>query len=418
MRIGIAGPLATVDIAHLLEEDISTLPGEMKGATLLVSLIEALLREGHEVVAFTTDPALTPVRHTKVIARGQNFAVHYVPRRRHGIRSDRGARGRMLDLFALERHALTDAMKAARPDIIHAHWTYEFAAAALASGIPSLVTCHDSPKAILKIQRDLYRLGRYLMAKSVFRRAGHLTVVSPYLVDELRGMTRVPLNVVPNPLPDLVFGLGHTRPAPDFQNRPPQIAMLLNGWSSRKNPEAGMLAMSRVRAVYPNASMHLYGPDYGQGERAQQWAIERQLEAGFVFHGWTPYAQTMRELAEMDILLHPAIEESFGMTIAEAMALGLPVVAGAHSGAVPWVLGTQEGGGALVDVRSPEKIAQALLAILSDPVLYARYSMQGHARAIKNFSASSVAQAYLQHYQRVLDEHAFAPSNASMERAA
>lgn len=418
MRIGIAGPLATADIEHLLDGDTAVLPREMKGGTLLVSLIEALLREGHEIVAFTTDPALAPLRQARVIARGQSLTVYYVPRRRHSLRSDRGVRGRMLDLFALERHALADAMREARPDIVHAHWTYEFASAALDSGIPCLITCHDSPWAILKIQRDLYRLGRYLMAKSVFRRAKHLTVVSPYLVDELRGMTRAPLRVVPNPLPDLVFDLGHARAAPDFQCRSPKIAMLLNGWSSRKNPEAGMLAMSRVRAVYPGASMHLYGPDYGQGERAQQWAMEQHLQEGFVFHGWTPHAQTMRELAEMDILLHPAIEESFGMTIAEAMAQGLPVVAGEHSGAVPWVLGTEDGGGALVDVRSPEKIAEALLSILSAPALYARYSKQGHARAIENFSATAVARSYLQHYRGVLGAASFESANSPREEAA
>jgi glycosyltransferase involved in cell wall biosynthesis len=418
MRIGVAGPLATVDIEHLLDGDTSGLPREMKGGTLLVSLIEALMREGHEIVAFTTDPALAPHRQSRVIARGRNLAVYYVPRRRHSLRSDRGARGRMLDLFALERHALADAMREARPDIIHAHWTYEFSSAALDSGIPCLITCHDSPWAILKIQRDLYRLGRYLMAKSVFRRARHLTVVSPYLVDELRGMTRAPLKVVPNPLPDLVFNLGHARAAPDFKSRPPQIAMLLNGWSSRKNPEAGMLAMSRVRAVYPGASMNLYGPDYGQGERAQRWAVEQHLENQFVFHGWTPYAQTMCELAEMDILLHPAIEESFGMTIAEAMALGLPVVAGESSGAVPWVLGTHEGGGALVDVRSPEQIAQALLKILSDPASYARYSKQGHTRASENYSATAVARSYLEHYHQVLGGSRFESVNLPRDEAA
>lgn len=411
MRIGIAGPLSTIDFEHLLDGDTSQLPREMTGGTLLVSLIEALIREGHEVVAFTTDSALAPRRHNRVIACGRNFTVYYVPLRRHSLRPDRGARGRMLDLFALERHALTDAIRDAQPDIVHAHWSYEFAAAALESSLPNLITCHDSPWAILKFYRNLYRSGRYLMAKFVFRRARHLTVVSPYLVEELRGMTSVPLNVVPNPLPDSVFEAGHERVARDFQVHPPQIAMLLNGWSSRKNPEVGMLAIQRVRAIYPGAKMHLYGPGFGAGEQAQQWAAEHNLEEAFVFHGWTVHGQAMRELAEMDILLHTAIEESFGMTIAEAMALGLPVVAGERSGAVPWVLGTQAGGGALVDVRSSEKIAQAILTILSDPALYARYSRQGRARACAHFSATAVARSYLDLYRGVLRDSGIEPAD-------
>ncbi|GBL45103.1 glycosyltransferase [Sulfuriferula multivorans] len=418
MRIGIAGPLSTPDIEHLLDGDTSHLPREMKGASLLVTLIEALIGNGHEVSAFTTDPALVPRRQNRVIARGHRFTVHYVPRRRHSLRPDRGARGRMLDFFALERHALTDAILQESPDIVHAHWTYEFAAAALDTGLPCLLTCHDSPWAILNMQRDLYRVGRLLMAKSVLRRARHATVVSPYLVEALRGMTRAPLSVVPNPLPDKVFEAGRPRSAPDFQASQPRIAMLLNGWTSIKNPEPGMLAMKRIRAIYPGARMHLYGPGYGPGERAWSWAVEHHMEEAFIFHGWVPHAQTMHELAEMDILLHPALEESFGMTIAEAMALGLPVVAGQDSGAVAWVLGTDDGGGALVDVRSPEKIAAALLTILADPALYARYSTQGRVRASMHFSSSAVTQVYLEHYRRVLADAGVMPAELPNEVAA
>ncbi|MFA7315965.1 MAG: glycosyltransferase family 4 protein [Sulfuricella sp.] len=415
MRIGIVGPLGTPDIEHLLDGDTSHLPREMKGASLLVTLIEALIRSGHEVVAFTTDPALEPRRQNRVIARGHQFTVHYVPRRRHSLRPDRGARGRMLDFFALERHALTDAILEERPDVVHAHWSYEFGAAALDTGLPCLLTCHDSPWAILNMQRDLYRVGRLLMAKSVLRRTQHATVVSPYLVGALRGMTGASLSVVPNPLPDTVLEAGHPRSAPDFVTRLPQIAMLLNGWTSIKNPEPGMLAMKRVCDEYPGAKMHLYGPGFGPDERAWSWAVEHHMEEAFVFHGWTPYAQTMRELAEMDILLHPALEESFGMTIAEAMGLGLPVVAGQNSGAVPWVLGAENGGGTLVDVRSPEEIAEALLEILADPALYASYSTQGRARASMHFSSSAVAQSYLEHYRQVLAGAGVVPAESPDE---
>lgn len=403
MRIGIVGPLGTPDIEHLLDGDTSQLPREMKGGMLLVTLITALIQDGHEVSAFTTDPALVPRQNNRVLAKGRNLKVYYVPRRRHSLRPDRGAPGRMLDFFALERRALTDAIREDAPDIVHAHWTYEFASAALDTGLPCLITGHDAPWAILKVQRDFYRLGRLLMARSVLRRTRHATVVSPYLVDALRGMTDAPLSIVPNPLPDSVFEAGHARTTRDFSIHPPKIAMLLSGWSPIKNPEAGMSAMGRIRKVYPSAQMHLYGSDFGVGERAQQWAEANNMVDAFIFHGWTPHAQTMRELSAMDILLHPAAEESFGMTIAEAMALGLPVVAGDKSGAVPWVLGTDNGGGVLIDIHSPEKIAEALLMILNDRALYERYSIQGLAQAKARFSSAAVAQSYLEHYHRVLN---------------
>jgi len=402
MRIGIAGPLGTNDIEHLLDGDTTRLPREMKGATLLATLIEELIRQGHEVSAFTTDPALIPRRANTVTAHGHNLTVYYVPRRRHSLRFDRGARGRMLDLFGLERHSLTSAIRNAMPDIIHAHWSYEFGAAALDSGLPCLLTCHDSPWAILKTKTDLYRLGRLLMARSVLRRARHATVVSPYLIDELNGMTEAPLVVVPNPIPNRVLQDGTDRTLRDFRTAPPRLAMLLNGWGPIKNPQPGMLAMRSVAKRWPGAQMHLFGPNFGPEEQAHRWAIEQGIADLFIFHGWTPHKQVMQELARMDLLIHPSVEESFGMTIAEAMALGVPVVAGQHSGAVPWVLGdgSEE---ILVDICSADAIADAALGLLNDPHKYRHYSKQGRDRANAQFSGSAVAKAYMLQYKKLLN---------------
>ena len=415
MKIGIAGPLGTGDLEHLLSGDTAHLPREMKGAPLLVPLIESLIAAGHEVAAFTTDPALEPRRGNRVIAHAHRLSVNYVPLRRHGFRPDRGARGRMLDLFALERKELAEAMRDESPDVVHAHWSYEYGAAALQSGLPALITCHDAPWAILKLKRDLYRLGRLLMARSVLGRARHLTAVSPYLAEELRPMVRRPIQVVPNPVPSSLIDSGGPRARADWQTRPPRIAMLINGWGARKNAEPAMRAMSRILEAYPGARMHLYGPDFGAGERAQGWAAGQALPEVFEYHGWTPNAEVLRALAGMDLLVHPALEESFGMTIAEAMTLGVPVVAGQSSGAVPWVLGGSDGGGLLVDVRSPDAIAEAVLRLLDDNTLYGRSSAQGRARAIEVFAPDAVARAYLACYQRVLADTGAMPAGVLAE---
>lgn len=401
MHIGIAGPLATSDIAHLLDGDTQNLPHEIRGATLLATLIAALLRAGHQVSAYTTDGSLHPHPDNHIIASGPGLKVHYVPLRRRGFRVDRGTRGRMLDFFALERRALAAAMRCNPPDIIHAHWSYEFALAAQDSGIPSLLTCHDAPWTILRIKPDLYRLGRLWMARQALARTRHATVVSPYLIDELKKMTPAKLQVVPNPITEQLFALGQPRIAP---NTPPRLAMLLSDWSEIKNPEPAMLAMQRVRQRHPAASMHLFGTSYGPGEAAEQWARQQGLGDAFVFHGWTEHAEAMRQLAGMDLLVHPSIEESFGMTLGEAMALGLPVVAGRDSGAVPWVLGGNDGGGQLVDVRSSDAIAAGILALLDDGERYATCSQRGLQLARERFAPDAVARAYLEHYRQVLGE--------------
>jgi glycosyltransferase involved in cell wall biosynthesis len=117
-----------------------------------------------------------------------------------------------------------------------------------------------------------------------------------------------------------------------------------------------------------------------------------------------PHRELLTALAELDALLHPSLEESFGVVLAEAMALGLPVVAGRDSGAVPWVLGANPEGkcatGVLTDVRSATGMTNALHTLFD--MEYAARSAAGLSRARCYFSPVAVALAYEARYMRTL----------------
>lgn len=400
MHIGIAGPIATVDIAHLLEPGSGPV-SEMQGSSLLVTLIEELLARGHRVSAFTAEPSLEPRNDNIVVAHGPGLSVYFVPRRRRGFRFDRGHRGRIVDLFKLEREALVRAMRLAAPDIVHAHWTYEFGWAAQDAGLPCLISCHDAPWTILRLMKDFYRAGRLVMACRVLRHAKHLTAVSPYLLDELSRLTTAHIEIVPNPLPHKTLALGRERRHGDFAHRPARIIMIINGWSKIKNADIGMAGLVKLKRKRPELELDLVGPGLGKGENAEQWARDRGVHLLFNFHGRMPYEDTQQLLARADVLVHPSIQESFGMTVAEAMALGIPVVAGISSGAIPWVTGDGQAG-LLVDVRSEDAIAEAAGRLMNEPELYARCSASGRKRATQVFSPAAVADAYLNQYEHVL----------------
>lgn len=403
MRIGIAGPLATADLVHLLSTDPASLPAQMQGSSVLVTLIEALLAKGHEVVAYTTDPSLAPRPGSHAIGHGPGLTVHYVPRRRHALRGDRGARGRMVDLFRLERQELARAMRLDPPDVLHAHWSYEFAAAALSTGLPCLVTCHDSPLAVLRASTDLYRVGRLLMAWWVLRRIRHATVVSPYLVTELRSLLACKPAIVPNPMPDWILEMAENR---RLQNPDPgkfKIVMVLNGWTRIKNPEVGIRAAHAFLQEHPGAELHLVGPDYGPGQTAEQWCqtLPEPGRSAIHFHGSLPHRAVIELLTSMDVLVHPSVEESFGLTVAEGMSLGIPVVCGRDTGALDWMT---DGGqaGILTDVTSDAAILDALRSLQANGELYRELSTRGRQLANQRFSASAIADQYLQAYEAVL----------------
>ena len=74
--------------------------------------------------------------------------------------------------------------------------------------------------------------------------------------------------------------------------------------------------------------------------------------------------------------------EGFGISLVEASACGLPVVAG-RSGGIPEAVRDQETG-LLVDAERPEPVRDALARLLRDPALRARLGSAGR-RAVEEF---------------------------------
>jgi glycosyltransferase involved in cell wall biosynthesis len=69
-------------------------------------------------------------------------------------------------------------------------------------------------------------------------------------------------------------------------------------------------------------------------------------------------------MAACDLLVHPALHEGFGLIIAEALAVGIPVVASSVGG-IPEVLeGTDS---IIVPPNDPEALTAAIISVLEDP---------------------------------------------------
>jgi len=400
VKIGILGPIATPDIAHLLEGDTSLLPVGGATAPLMATLISTLIERGHEVVGCTLSalPQHLPKSVTSVTAYGHRLRMHYAPARRHSFRFNGWYPGRMVDFYRRERLFYVEALLAERPDVVHAHWSYEAALAAADSGLPYVVTCHDSPVQVLRFMPNLYRLGRYFMARQALRNVRVATAVSGYIKGEVQGMCRVPVRVIPNPLPAQLMDKRQRAPVTGTELSAPRVATVLNGWSKFKNPEPALEAFAMLRAQWPGATLDLYGYDFGPGERAEAFARKNGLLKGMVFHGMTPHRALLDQLASMHILLHSALEEGCPMALVEAMTVGVVVVGGKTSGGVPWVLDYGRAG-VLADVTSAKDLASAMSGLLVDPARYAALVEASQARARTVFDPHVVAAAYEECYQ-------------------
>jgi sucrose-phosphate synthase len=86
--------------------------------------------------------------------------------------------------------------------------------------------------------------------------------------------------------------------------------------------------------------------------------------------------------------------ENFGLTIVEAAACGLPVIASPTGG--PKEILEQCDNGLLVDVENPKAIAEALKKIIADETLWEKYSTNGIVGANQLYSWASYADKYIE----------------------
>lgn len=97
--------------------------------------------------------------------------------------------------------------------------------------------------------------------------------------------------------------------------------------------------------------------------------------------------------ASKGVFVNPALTEPFGLTLLEAAASGLPLVATENGGPVD-IIGNCKNG-LLVDPLSREAIADALLSILQNPSLWQKFSSNGLRNIARFYSWEAHAQSYL-----------------------
>jgi len=377
------GPIELAQFRDLLDPAALSdhLPRGLGGSP--VNLLSGeLLSRGRRLLVATLDPAV----EQEVILEGPNLKICFGPYRRN----------RAHDFFAAERAYLLRVLRRERPDVVHAQWTYEFALAAQASGIPHVITAHDAPLNVLRLNFIPYRIARTLMAYRVLSRAKRVVSVSPYVAAHLSRfmLYRGTRQVIPNGMPENTFRSRQSTRA----SGPPTFASILQGWGGRKNGQVAIEAFAEVRRHYPEARLMMFGDGHGPGQEAERWATARGLAQSVEFAGEQPYAKLIRMLGrDVDVLVHPALEEAQPMVLIEAMALGVPTIAGEASGGTRWTL--DEGrAGLLVDVKNPQDVALAMGRLADSADERATWGQRGLELATRRFHIRSVADAYEEIY--------------------
>jgi glycosyltransferase involved in cell wall biosynthesis len=169
----------------------------------------------------------------------------------------------------------------------------------------------------------------------------------------------------------------------------------------RKSPELLISAFARVLKVVPDAKLVIAGSGREEDNLSRQIQSLNITNSVFMV-GRLAKEKVAQLMAAADVFVLPSKMESFGLTLLEASAAGVPVVC-SNAGGIPEVF--QDGFDALLYPPGDDNaMAKAIMRLLQDRELAKTISANAVETASK-FTWEMTAERTLQVYKEVLQEN-------------
>ena len=169
----------------------------------------------------------------------------------------------------------------------------------------------------------------------------------------------------------------------------PDDAMVF-GFAGRLEIRKGLIDLMEAWPIVAQSLPNAWLVIVGKGADEQR-ALETLGTAPRV--KWLGYRSDIPSIFKaLDVLIVPSHWEGFGLTAAEGLAAGVPVVATKASSLQEII---QDGiNGRLVPPRDPASLASALIEIARDPALRARMATAGPVRIMNDFGVEKMVDGY------------------------
>lgn len=375
-------------------------PDQPEDGIAVLRQAQALQALGHEILTVRVVPYAPPVtrkwrryravpdryslegvdvRIVRAIFPPRMLGMEYLP-----LQVD-GAIGRIVDEF--------------RPDVVHAHCLIPSGQLAVRYGVPSVITAHGS---------DAYdwpwrRPGLQRAAAAGVARATAVVAVSDFIRDYVRKLAERDVEVVFNGADDTVFKPADRNEARAALELPHDrfVVFLAGGPPDIKGAFELVEAVASMRDVAP---IFAYAGPEPTDPALIGAARDAKIDARFL--GMLDHPQLATMLAASDVFCLPSHREGLPLVLCEAMLCARPVVT-TPVGGIPEIV-TDAKNGYLVPVRDPQRLADRLRALASDPATAARMGQSGYEFARDNLTWDANARRYDALYRKLIGATAYA----------
>ena len=193
------------------------------------------------------------------------------------------------------------------------------------------------------------------------------------------------------------------------------VILYVGRLSSEKGVHLLLEAFGRVRERSPEATCLIAGPDWGPLRRVRAGSGAASLDDDYVGHlrrvaaphaaravlvGAVPNGELPIWYALADVVAAPSLVEAFGIPAIEAGACGVPVVGSAIGGLLDTVVHGRTG--LLLPAGDAGALADALDALLRDPVRARALGAAGRERVLAHFTWDRIADRLASYYDELM----------------
>lgn len=196
-------------------------------------------------------------------------------------------------------------------------------------------------------------------AKRVLNRADYLIAPSAFLAEKI-GAFGYRITQIPN-----VINIDDY-PFRERRRIEPRL-IWMRSFHSIYNPEMAVEVLAELRRSVPQATLTMAGVDKGLEKKIRRAVEDAGLSDAVRFPGFLNAAEKAREFAAADIYLNTNRIDNMPVSVVEACAYGLPVVA-TRVGGLPFLIKHRENG-LLVPNEDVKAMTGAIKELLDDPAL-------------------------------------------------
>jgi phosphatidylinositol alpha-mannosyltransferase len=206
-------------------------------------------------------------------------------------------------------------------------------------------------------------------------------------------------DIIPNGI-DLGHFSSNVLPIDEFCDGKLNI-LFVGRLEKRKGLDYLLEAYRQVKREFPESRLIIVGPGTRSRRKYEEKVSKRNI-ADVVFVGNVSYEELPRYYKTADIYCSPAIgQESFGIVLLEAMAVGKPVVASSIEGYASVITDGVEG--LLVPPKNERELARALVKLMSDNSLRREMGSRGTETA-RQYDWKKIARRVYGYYEKIIKE--------------